>query len=31
GALHGRVLAALDVLEEGTGTAELENGRRVDR
>jgi ADP-ribose pyrophosphatase YjhB (NUDIX family) len=29
--LHGtlslRVLAALDVLEEGTGTAELENGR----
>ena len=24
-----RVLAALDVLTEGSGTAELENGRRV--
>ncbi|MEV5550335.1 NUDIX hydrolase [Streptomyces sp. NPDC052309] len=31
GSLHGRVLAALDVLAEGSGTAELENGRRVDR
>ena len=31
GAVHGRVLAALDVLAEGSGTAELENGRRVDR
>jgi ADP-ribose pyrophosphatase YjhB (NUDIX family) len=31
GALHGRVLAALDVLADGSGTAELENGRRVDR
>ncbi|AQS66672.1 NUDIX hydrolase [Streptomyces pactum] len=30
GALHGRVLAALDVLADGSGTAELENGRRVD-
>ncbi|KFG72780.1 NUDIX domain-containing protein [Streptomyces mutabilis] len=30
GALHGRVLAALDVLAEGAGAAELENGRRVD-
>ncbi|WP_308406460.1 NUDIX hydrolase [Streptomyces sp. AC602_WCS936] len=30
GSLHGRVLAALDVLAEGAGTAELENGRRVD-
>ncbi|MEU0603244.1 NUDIX hydrolase [Streptomyces sp. NPDC006393] len=29
GALGRRVLAALDVLTEGTGTAELENGRRV--
>ncbi|MEV3968398.1 NUDIX hydrolase [Streptomyces sp. NPDC050698] len=29
GALGGRVLAALDVLAEGSGTAELENGRRV--
>ncbi|MFJ7175294.1 NUDIX domain-containing protein [Streptomyces massasporeus] len=25
----GRVLAALDVLADGSGTAELENGRRV--
>ncbi|MFH8973432.1 NUDIX domain-containing protein [Streptomyces sp. NPDC017890] len=31
GALHGRVLAALDVLADGSGTAELENGVRVDR
>ncbi|WP_320779107.1 NUDIX hydrolase [Streptomyces sp. CRN 30] len=31
GALHGRVLAALDALEEGSVTAELENGARVDR
>ncbi|TDT31580.1 ADP-ribose pyrophosphatase YjhB (NUDIX family) [Streptomyces sp. BK208] len=31
GALHGRVLAALDVLAAGSGTAELENGVRVDR
>ncbi|MFJ3669166.1 NUDIX domain-containing protein [Streptomyces sp. NPDC090106] len=29
GSLGHRVLAALDVLDEGTGTAELENGRRV--
>ncbi|MET7483764.1 NUDIX hydrolase [Streptomyces sp. NPDC005538] len=29
GSLGLRVLAALDVLEEGSGTAELENGRRV--
>jgi ADP-ribose pyrophosphatase YjhB (NUDIX family) len=29
GTLGGRVLAALDVLAEGSGTAELENGRRV--
>ncbi|MDF3298684.1 NUDIX domain-containing protein [Streptomyces tropicalis] len=29
GALGGRVLAALDVLAGGTGTAELENGHRV--
>ncbi|MCW5251979.1 MULTISPECIES: NUDIX domain-containing protein [unclassified Streptomyces] len=29
--LHGRVLAALDVLAEGSGAAELENGVRVDR
>ncbi|MEU1000212.1 NUDIX hydrolase [Streptomyces tibetensis] len=29
GALGGRVLAALDVLADGTGTAELENGTRV--
>ncbi|MFD8302750.1 NUDIX domain-containing protein [Streptomyces sp. NPDC059690] len=29
GTLGGRVLAALDVLTEGSGTAELENGRRV--
>lgn len=28
-ALGRRVLAALDVLTEGTGTAELENGHRV--
>jgi ADP-ribose pyrophosphatase YjhB (NUDIX family) len=27
--LYHRVLAALDVLEAGAGTAELENGRRV--
>ncbi|CAM5722655.1 NUDIX domain-containing protein [Streptomyces fumanus] len=31
GSLHARVLAALDVLTEGTGPAELENGHRVDR
>ncbi|MCL7367700.1 MULTISPECIES: NUDIX domain-containing protein [Streptomyces] len=31
GSLHGRVLAALDVLADGSGTAELENGVRVDR
>ncbi|MDP9685134.1 NUDIX hydrolase [Streptomyces griseoviridis] len=31
GATLGRVLAALDVLADGSGTAELENGRRVDR
>lgn len=30
GALGHRVLTALDVLAQGTGTAELENGRRVD-
>jgi ADP-ribose pyrophosphatase YjhB (NUDIX family) len=29
GATGHRVLAALDVLTEGTGTAELENGHRV--
>ncbi|MFA3872681.1 NUDIX domain-containing protein [Streptomyces sp. MMCC 100] len=29
--LHGRVLAALDVLADGSGTAELVNGVRVDR
>jgi ADP-ribose pyrophosphatase YjhB (NUDIX family) len=29
GATGHRVLAALDVLAEGTGTAELENGHRV--
>ncbi|MEU6372192.1 NUDIX hydrolase [Streptomyces sp. NPDC046909] len=29
GTLGPRVRAALDVLAEGTGTAELENGRRV--
>ncbi|MEU9287017.1 NUDIX hydrolase [Streptomyces sp. NPDC048275] len=29
GALGRRVLTALDVLAEGAGTAELENGRRV--
>ena len=29
GSLGLRVLVALDVLEEGSGTAELENGRRV--
>ncbi|MFK4146510.1 NUDIX domain-containing protein [Streptomyces sp. NPDC004065] len=29
GALGRRVLAALDVLAEGTGTAELEDGHRV--
>ncbi|MFH8773811.1 NUDIX domain-containing protein [Streptomyces sp. NPDC017958] len=29
GALRRRVLAALDVLAQGTGTAELENGHRV--
>ncbi|MFF4488907.1 NUDIX domain-containing protein [Streptomyces sp. NPDC001544] len=29
GALGRRVLAALDVLVSGSGTAELENGRRV--
>lgn len=29
GALGHRVLTALDVLRDGTGTAELENGRRV--
>ncbi|MGW0883912.1 NUDIX domain-containing protein [Streptomyces sp. NPDC002671] len=29
GALGSRVLAALDVLTEGSGTAELENGHRV--
>ncbi|MFC9063167.1 NUDIX domain-containing protein [Streptomyces sp. NPDC057074] len=31
GALHGRVLAALDVLADGTGPAELENGVRAGR
>ncbi|MEV7796196.1 NUDIX hydrolase [Streptomyces sp. NPDC087512] len=31
GALHGRVLAALDALADDSGTAELENGVRVDR
>ncbi|MGW8065503.1 NUDIX domain-containing protein [Streptomyces ziwulingensis] len=31
GALHGRVLTALDVLADGAGTAELENGVRVGR
>ncbi|WP_217139938.1 NUDIX hydrolase [Streptomyces sp. AC627_RSS907] len=31
GALYGRVMAALDVLADGSGTAELENGVRVDR
>ncbi|MER7803505.1 NUDIX hydrolase [Streptomyces parvulus] len=31
GSLHGRVLAALDVLADGAGPAELENGVRVDR
>ncbi|WP_217547900.1 NUDIX hydrolase [Streptomyces sp. GbtcB6] len=30
GSLGRRVLAALDVLTEGSGTAELENGHRVD-
>ncbi|MFJ8148099.1 NUDIX domain-containing protein [Streptomyces sp. NPDC096048] len=30
-ALRGRVLAALDVLADGSGAAELENGLRVDR
>ncbi|GAA4785784.1 NUDIX hydrolase [Streptomyces ziwulingensis] len=30
GALHGRVLAALDVLATGAGTVELENGVPVD-
>ncbi|MFF6911680.1 NUDIX domain-containing protein [Streptomyces sp. NPDC012466] len=29
GALGGRVVAALDVLADGSGTAELENGLRV--
>ncbi|MET9574909.1 NUDIX domain-containing protein [Streptomyces sp. DT199] len=29
GTLGGRVLAALDVLADGSGTAELEDGRRV--
>ncbi|MEU3930930.1 NUDIX hydrolase [Streptomyces sp. NPDC029044] len=29
GVHSGRVLAALDVLADGSGTAELENGRRV--
>ncbi|MFJ1597370.1 NUDIX domain-containing protein [Streptomyces sp. NPDC088261] len=29
GALAGRVLAALDAVESGAGTVELENGRRV--
>ncbi|MFF5840647.1 NUDIX domain-containing protein [Streptomyces massasporeus] len=29
GTLGGRVLTALDVLADGSGTAELENGRRV--
>ncbi|MFJ7773412.1 NUDIX domain-containing protein [Streptomyces sp. NPDC097107] len=31
GALRGRVLAALDVLADGSGAAELENGVRVGR
>ncbi|MFG3320128.1 NUDIX domain-containing protein [Streptomyces sp. NPDC048171] len=31
GTLHGRVLAALDALADGTGPAELENGVRVGR
>ncbi|MEV8124213.1 NUDIX hydrolase [Streptomyces sp. NPDC085944] len=31
GSLHGRVLTALDVLADGSGTAELVNGVRVDR
>ncbi|MFF7603845.1 NUDIX domain-containing protein [Streptomyces parvulus] len=31
GSLHGRVLAALEVLADGTGPAELENGARVGR
>ncbi|MFB7650635.1 MULTISPECIES: NUDIX domain-containing protein [unclassified Streptomyces] len=31
GTLHGRVLAALDVLADGSGPAELENGVRVGR
>ncbi|MBQ0887986.1 NUDIX hydrolase [Streptomyces sp. RM72] len=31
GSLHGRVLAALDVLADGSGTAELVDGVRVDR
>ncbi|MFJ5038709.1 NUDIX domain-containing protein [Streptomyces parvulus] len=31
GSLHGRVLAALDVLADGAGPAELENGVRVGR
>ncbi|MFG3281989.1 NUDIX domain-containing protein [Streptomyces sp. NPDC048111] len=30
GPLLGRLLTALDVLAQGHGTAELENGRRVD-
>jgi hypothetical protein len=30
GALGHRVLAALDVLADGSGTVELENGRRVE-
>ncbi|TLS46157.1 NUDIX hydrolase [Streptomyces montanus] len=31
GTLGSRVLVALDVLAEGSGPAELENGHRVDR
>lgn len=31
GTLRGRVLTALDVLADGSGAAELENGVRVDR
>ncbi|MEU8601336.1 NUDIX hydrolase [Streptomyces parvulus] len=31
GSLHGRVLAALDVLADGAGPAELENGVLVGR
>ncbi|MET8900103.1 NUDIX hydrolase [Streptomyces sp. NPDC004538] len=31
GSLHGRVLAALDVLADGTGPVELENGVRAGR